>query len=270
MDAAPLNTDVFAVIAYFAADGLFPMTPAHPRAPHALGTATLRSPHRTGEVAVDLDAWADTPKAKRTWEEEATAFKVAFQYRRRLATLAALSGVCREWNAFLAPHWRAWYTQVRPLLRCVLPNKAQERALALVTAPPGPTPSPEWCRLAVKYAFKDGPRLARQVITVHRVKDTGRRFKPDRRPRTLYVTHDIVTQQRRLKPGRLVTPDTEEVEYRVAEKIVDGHAYWARKTLADIDAALRRQRAILAETRALARELAATRPRARAGLAVDG
>jgi hypothetical protein len=178
-------------------------------------------------------------------------------YKQALKDLVAMTATCRAWSTLLVSHWHSIYRTMEKFLPFVLcgEKNRQVRAIAMPASRQVlPRLSDAWCRLALKYVCKNGQKMANRAITRQRYVYNPQRTRGFK-PATLYLARSRQTHVTAIKLGKDIDPTEDVVEYTLTEKIVDGHAYWRHKTMADVDAALDRRGQILADTHALQNEL---------------
>jgi hypothetical protein len=277
---ADLHADVLGVLAHFVGNEHFALTPEHPARPSESmivmvdihDQAKAKSSHMTIDWATVTAATFDPrlfyyERMARGGDGKWTESQIEplyRQYRRVCRDLTAFSAVCRQWNRCLEPMWKAVFLCMKKFIPFVLGRKKDFDRRQLVTSTTSLLAPLDaaWYRLALKYVCKDGKKMAKQTITLHKVqpdsdtkkkkaKSSGRGLKP----KTLYLVRNKVTAKVAVRRGQNVIQAAETVENRLVEKYVNGRAYWLHATVAQVEEAVQRRRQILADTRALEKEL---------------
>lgn len=276
---ADLPADVIGVLAHFVGNEHFALTPEHPARPSE-SMIVMFDIHdqvkaKTSQMIID---WATVTAAtfdpslfyyeRRARDAdgkwgESQIEPLYRRYRRVCRDLAAFAAVCRQWNRCLEPMWKAVFLCMEKFIPFVLGRKKDFDRRQLVARPKvllAPLDA-AWYRLALKYVCKDGKKMAKQTITLHKVQsdsESKKKTKTNKRglkPKTLYLVRNKVTGKVAVSRGVLVLQEVETVEHRLVEKYVNGRAYWLHATAAHVEEAVQRRRQILADTRALEKEL---------------
>jgi hypothetical protein len=261
--AVELNADVLSVIYHFLGEGRFPLVPGYGHDP-GLGTVILkehdnrywhRAPIHIGVHWPTFDPQTAL-KPDRSYQGPDDLIKTQWVATRQvLHQMCTMAAVCRAWATVLDRHWSTIHTAVQKFFRLVSQGVLDLNARELVSRPLKTLAplSPAWFKLAVKFACRNGRKLAKQQIHLKKpIK--GKVFKP--KPATLYVVRDKVTQVRRITKGKhIINPAAIELEGTLVEKKVGGRNFWRTATVDQVDAAMLRRRQILADTRAMANAL---------------
>jgi hypothetical protein len=278
---ADLPADVVGVLAHFVGNEHFALTPEHLARPSESMIVMLdihdQVKAKTSQMTID---WATVTAATfdpnlfyyermvrgadNKWEESQIE-PLYRRYRRVCRDLTAFSAVCRQWNRCLEPMWKAVFLCMEKFIPFVFGRKKDFDRRQLVSRPNAASLlaplDVAWYRLALKYVCKDGKKLAKQTITLHKVQvdsDKKKKTKTNKRglkPKTLYLVRNKVTGKVAVSRGHMVLQEVETVEHRLVEKYVNGRAYWLHATVAQVEEAVQRRRQILADTRALEKEL---------------
>jgi len=254
-----LPRDIYKIMLHFVAEERFSLVPGYLPKADATAPITIKT-YPDGQFYGGKSTIVDWKTLTRDWFTVNKTYRVTQGdvkslwrvHRACLANVATFSAVCRQWSEVVEPLWKMLFERTATFFPLILQRAKDKATLQLVTpsVDAGTSFSAEWARLALKYACRNGRKLAKQTIKFKQVDLTKpNQKKRGLKPQTLYVVR--LNGTRMLRQGKDVDPQTATVELRITEKVVDGHNYWKHASIAHVDAALQRHRQILKETREL-------------------